>query len=154
MTADEARALERLRTLARLWDDWFRIPLLGWRVGLDPIVGLVPGLGDLAGAVVGCYGLLLAVQAGAGVPILGRMLVNVMFDAVIGSVPLLGDLFDIGWKANSRNRALLERWLANPTATRRASAIGLTLGGVAVVGFMTASVWLCLAGIRWLLAWR
>jgi hypothetical protein len=151
LSADEARALERLRTLARIWDEWFRVPLLGWRVGLDPLIGLVPGLGDLVGGIVGSYALFLAVEAGAGVPILGRMAMNVAIDALLGAVPVLGDLFDFGWKANSRNWALLERFLADPVRTKRASAIGLALGGATVGGFAAASVWLSLTGIRWLL---
>lgn len=146
-------SLERLTSLARFWDDWLRVPVLGWRIGLDALVGLVPGVGDLIGTVVGCYALLLAVRAGAGVPILGPMLLNLAIDAGIGAVPLVGDLLDMGWRANRRNRALLERWIGDPARTKRASAIGLGLVGAGMVGLVAASVWLLIAAVRWLLTW-
>jgi len=149
----EAQSLERLKALTRIWDDWLRIPGLGWRIGLDPIVGLIPGVGDLVGAVVGSYALVLAVQAGAGVPILGRMLLNLAIDAGIGAVPVAGDLLDIGWRANRRNRVLLERWMANPARTKRASAIGLALLGAGMVGLLVGSIWMLVVGVRWLFTW-
>jgi small-conductance mechanosensitive channel len=105
------------------------------RVGLDAALGLVPCVGDLAGAAVSAYVLLVAARLGASPAVLGRMLVNTGIDALVGAVPLLGDLFDIGWRANSRNVALLERHLADPAGTRRASrgVVGLVLAGLVVL---------------------
>lgn len=112
-----------IRRLVWLWDEAFVVPGLGWRVGLDPLIGLVPGVGDLIGFVVGALVVVEAGRLGAGPAVLGRMLLNLGIDAAVGAVPLIGDLADIGWKANRRNRALLERWLASPASARRASAL-------------------------------
>lgn len=100
-----------------------RIPGTSMRVGLDPILGLIPGAGDLAGAALGGWLILLASREGAPRGMLLRMLANVGVDALLGSVPLLGDLFDAGYKANLRNVALLERHMEAPRAVERSSAI-------------------------------
>lgn len=101
--------IERLERLAGWLDDRFRIPGTGLRFGLDALIGLVPGIGDTATAVSAAY--LIARAAGLGVPrrILLRMAANAAIDLLVGTIPLLGDLFDIGFKANRRNVALLRR---------------------------------------------
>lgn len=139
---DEARAADRsmagwVRRLVWLWDEAIVIPGLGWRIGLDPIVGLLPGAGDLAGFLVGALVVIEAARLGAGPAVLGRMMLNLGIDALVGAIPLLGDLADAGWKANRRNRLLLERWLAEPASAARSSAlvIGVVVGSlVAVAG--------------------
>lgn len=152
MSDQATKALQRFTSLARVWDDWYRVPILGWRIGLDGLVGLVPGLGDLAGALVGCVALLLAARAGVGTSILGRMLLNLAIDAAIGAVPLLGDWADFGWKAHRRNRELLERWLADPIRTSRRSAVGVASVAAATVGLIVMTGWLVVSGVRWLAA--
>src|SRR5690606_11008614 len=119
----------RLRSLARLLDIAVRIPGTNVRVGLDPVLGLIPGVGDAAAGALSTYVILLAWRTGAPTSVLLRMLGNVGIDAVVGTVPLLGDLFDVGFKANARNVALLDRWMVRPTEERRASrlAVGLVL---------------------------
>lgn len=123
-----ASRLDRLRRLARVWDAGIRVPGTGWAIGLDPLVGLLPGLGDAVGAAVACYVLVQSARCGASGAVLMRMVGNIAIDALVGSVPLVGDLFDAGWKANLRNVALLERYLADPAGVRRAS--GRLLAGV------------------------
>lgn len=118
-----------LRSLARLLDTAVTIPGTNIRFGLDALIGLVPGLGDMAGAAMSGYIVLAAARLGAPAPVLVRMVTNVAIDGVVGSVPLLGDLFDVGWRANIRNTDLLDRHLAEPTATRRAS-VGVVAGVV------------------------
>ncbi|ASM72151.1 membrane protein [Pseudosulfitobacter pseudonitzschiae] len=88
-------------------DRALRIPLIGVRVGLDSILGLVPGVGDLLALGPAGYIVVQARRIGAPPSLVARMGVNIGIDAVIGSIPLVGDLFDIGWKANSRNVKLL-----------------------------------------------
>src|SRR5512141_2676907 len=107
-------AVERLRSLTRVLDDLVPIPGTRFRFGLDPIIGLVPGLGDAAGAVFAGFILLTAWRAGAPAAVLLRMAGNIVVDTVVGAVPVLGDLFDFGWKANRRNLRLVERWEAEP----------------------------------------
>lgn len=141
----------RLRSLARLLDTAVRIPGTSVRVGLDPVLGLIPGVGDLASGALSAYVILLAWRAGAPTSILLRMLGNVGLDAAVGTVPLLGDLFDVGFKANARNVGLLDRWMVRPTEERRASrlAVGLVLALalLLVVGAVTLGV----VVLRWVL---
>jgi Domain of unknown function (DUF4112) len=117
----ERDRLERLRRLARLLDDSIPIPGTRYRIGLEAIVGLVPGLGDLVGGSFSAWLILQAARLGAPSSLLARMGWNLLVDAVVGAVPLLGDFFDAGFKANLRNLALLERHVEAPTASRRAS---------------------------------
>lgn len=112
---------DRVRALARLLDAAVRVPGTNLRFGLDAVLGLVPGVGDLAGAAASGYIVLAAARLGAPAAVLLRMLLNAAIDAVVGTVPLLGDLFDFGWRANTRNVALLERHLADPRGARAAS---------------------------------
>ncbi len=104
--------LSRARTYTRLLDTVARIPGTNIRFGLDPIIGLIPGLGDMAGAVLSGYLVMLAGRAGASRTTIVRMLANVAIDTVGGALPILGDAFDVYWKSNSRNLVLLERTMA------------------------------------------
>ena len=123
--------LARVRTIARLLDSAGRIPGTSIRFGLDPILGLVPVVGDLAGAALSGYIVLQGVQLGASRAVVLRMLANVAIDTIVSSVPMLGDAFDVGWKSNLRNVALIERHLEQPAATKRAS--GMMMAGVVVL---------------------
>jgi hypothetical protein len=104
MAYDDRRALGRL---AWVLDQAFRIPGTNQRVGLDGLIGLVPGVGDTLGALLSTYIIVQAAQRGAPVWTVVRMLGNVAVETVIGAVPVLGDVFDVVWKANMRNVALL-----------------------------------------------
>ena len=117
--AAEHRAVERLRALAYLLDDRFAIPGTRYRIGLDGLVGLVPGIGDAVTTVLALYIVFEARRLGVPLTKLGRMGVNVGLDAVLGAVPLVGDLFDVAWKANRRNLTLLLDHL-EAAGTRRA----------------------------------
>lgn len=133
-TADDR--LARARTLTNLLDTAVRVPGTSFRFGLDPVLGLVPGLGDVAGAALGGYVVLLASQLGAPSAVLVRMLGNIAIDTVGGTLPVVGDLFDAGWKSNSRNLALLERHLGTPESTKRASraVVWLTVAALLLLG--------------------
>jgi hypothetical protein len=106
--AQEA-ALRRLDQFAFVLDEAFRIPGTRWRIGLDGIAGLVPGLGDAGTALIALYPLLEAWRHGAPSSLILRMLGNIGLDTAIGAVPILGDLFDMRFKANRRNVELLRR---------------------------------------------
>jgi hypothetical protein len=103
------RNLDTLRRWAALLDNAFRVPGTNIRFGLDPIIGLIPGIGDLTTPVLSV--LILVHGARLRVPkiVLARMVLNALIDFVVGAVPVLGDLFDFGWKSNAWNLALLER---------------------------------------------
>lgn len=115
------RRAGRIRALARLLDSAVAIPGTGVRFGADSVIGLVPVLGDLAGAALSGYIVLASARLGAPASVVTRMLLNIGIDAVVGSVPVLGDMFDVGWRANIRNADLLDSYLGRSTETRRAS---------------------------------
>jgi len=117
----ERDRLERLRRIGYLLDNSIPIPGTGYRIGLEAIIGLVPGLGDLVGGGFSAWIILQAARLGAPPSLLARMGWNLLVDTAVGAVPLLGDLFDAGFKANMRNLALLDRHVQGPAASRRAS---------------------------------
>ena len=128
--------LSRARTLTRLLDSAARVPGTSFRFGLDPLLGLIPGLGDMTGAALSGYLVLLASRHGAPKTVIVRMLGNVAIDTVVGTMPVLGDLFDAGWKSNTRNLALLERHVGQPVAEKPASSlvVWLTILGLVLLG--------------------
>ena len=126
----------------------------GWldRYGLDPLLGLIPGAGDVVGAVLAGWILVEAVRLGVSRATLLRMGGNLVLDALLGAVPIIGDIFDFAWKANLRNTTLLNRHLAYPSGARRADRFfaACVLGGVIVllVGALTLGVWLTRSLLR------
>jgi uncharacterized membrane protein len=127
------RALQRLRVITLLFDQAFKLPGTRFRFGLDALFGLVPGLGDLAGAIVAVIAIRVARMLGAPPAIQLHMLGNIALDALVGTVPILGDLFDFAFKAQTRNLALLDRWIAMPHKMARRSRRGLVLVPIAIV---------------------
>jgi len=111
-TRRREEAVEQARQFATLLDDAFRIPGTNIRFGWDTVIGLVPGVGDAATTIVGLVPLLTAWKLGASRWLLFRMLANVGVDATFGAIPVVGDVFDLFYRANRRNARLLERHLA------------------------------------------
>ena len=148
------RDLERLRAIARLFDQAFAVPGTKWRFGVDALFGLIPGLGDVAGALVAVYALRVARNLGAPAAVQLQMLSNVALDALVGTVPLIGDLFDFAFKAQTRNLALLDAWMGTPHETARRSRRGLLLIPLAIlVVFMTLTIvgiWVLFLFFQWL----
>ena len=105
---------ENLDLLAHLLDDWFRIPGTSIRLGLDGLIGLIPGLGDLLAGLASCLLIVAAWIRGVPYVTLVRMAVNVGLEIAVGAVPVVGDVFIIAWKANRRNYALMTRHLRQP----------------------------------------
>jgi hypothetical protein len=133
----------RVRTLARLLDSSISIPGTKWKIGLDPILGLIPGAGDMIGAVLSGYIVLEAVRAEVPTFTLARMLVNVGIDTLVGSIPALGDVFDAAWKSNVMNVALLERHLiaTGNAPPKRRNVIGvMTLALIVLLLIVGAGV--------------
>lgn len=138
----------RVRALARALDSAIQIPGTGIRLGLDSIVGLVPGIGDLAGAAMSGYIVLASARMGVPPAVVARMIVNLGVDTLVGSVPLLGDLFDVGFKANIRNAALLDRHLGEPVTTRRSSRLAIVAAVAGMVVLAAAGVGLAVLAVR------
>lgn len=111
-TYTKLRQLDHIRRITRLMDSAFRVPGLGLKVGLDPIIGLIPGIGDLVATITSAYIIFLATRFRLPKGILGAMVLNVALEFVVGTIPLLGDIFDAYFKSNVRNLELLEKHLA------------------------------------------
>ncbi|MGC1395176.1 MAG: DUF4112 domain-containing protein [Coleofasciculaceae cyanobacterium] len=112
-TAQRLITLNRIRKLSRLMDTAIGIPGTKFRIGLDPIIGLIPGAGDLVSTAFSAYIIYLATQIGISSQDLKKMILNIGLEAVVGTVPLVGDLFDAYYKSNIRNLAILEEHLQN-----------------------------------------
>jgi Domain of unknown function (DUF4112) len=145
-------SLRRLRRVAWVMDR--SIPIGGkLRVGLDPLLGLIPGLGDWLGAGVSLWMIYEAMRLGLPTSVLARMGVNVAVEATFGSVPILGDLFDAAWQANQRNLALVERHYDARLKPRSMRRIGWVFSAAALL-FLAAFaglIYLVARGVVWLL---
>lgn len=121
--------LARLEALAKLLDNQFRVPGTNMRFGLDGLIGLVPYLGDMSGFVVSGFLMRTMAKKGASPWLMLRMMFNYIVDAVFGVVPILGDLFDFGYKANRRNVEMLKAYYADgaakPDARRSVAFLGI-----------------------------
>lgn len=139
MTAPIHSEEARTERLARLLDSQFRVPGTRMRFGVDGVLGLVPGVGDAAGLALSTMVIVQAVRLGARGSTVARMVLNVALDTVVGAIPLLGSVFDFGFKANNRNVALLQRLELDPAGTEAESrtAVKRTLVVVAVAVVVT-----------------
>ncbi len=122
-------------------DEAIRIPGTNIRIGLDALLGLLPGGGDVAGGLLSGVIILQAARDGAPGAVLGRMLGNVALDVVVGAVPLLGDIFDVAWRANTRNIRLLQSWRERPVSTKRSSRVTVVVILGALVLLIALAVW-------------
>lgn len=143
--------LKRLRSLSRLLDDAVRIPWTQYRVGLDPLIGLIPGGGDLVAGILSAYIIVEAARMGIPKEKLGRMGGNVLLEIGVGAIPLLGDLFDVTWKANARNVALLEEHLAVDADSKGSSPWLVAALIVVILGAVAATTALAIWLVRSLL---
>lgn len=109
--------------LAKLLDSQFKIPNTNIRFGLDPVISLIPGAGDVIVGVISLYFLIQGAIQGGRSAVLGRMFINILLDVLIGSIPILGDLFDVYWKANLRNAQILDELQQNPQKTTSESQL-------------------------------
>jgi hypothetical protein len=146
-----------LDALAHLMDGAFRIPGLKIRVGLDPILGLIPGIGDIVATLISIY--VLAAAQRYGVPRITtlRMGMNIVIDAIIGANPIVGDLFDLVWKSNERNLALLRRHINTPFHLRHKARRGdwLYVVGIAavLVAILAAAVYGAYLALAAVVSW-
>lgn len=150
------RRIDRIRRLTRLLDTSIRIPGTGQRIGLDPLLGLVPWAGDAVGAVLSAYLVWESARLGASRGVIARMLLNVAVETVVGVIPVAGDVFDAVWKANSRNLHLLDGYLADPVKTSGATrrfwwgifvVVGASVAGMVVLAGWLLSLLLRLIGV-------
>lgn len=141
---------DQARGIARLLDNAFTIPGTNYRIGLDPLIGLIPGVGDLLGGGFSAYILVLGARAGAPIPVLARMFLNIAVEMIVGTIPLIGDLFDAGWKANQRNVDLLEDYLDDPRRTAVSSWVFVAVSIAAIVAMVAGTIWLAAEILQWI----
>jgi hypothetical protein len=135
------KELKGMEFLARWMDAKFRIPGTDFRFGLDGLLGLIPGVGDLSTFAVSGYLVLLMARNGASGYVLARMILNIVIDAALGAIPVIGDLFDFVHKANVKNMKLMQQYYTE--GRYRGSAWKVIVPVMIVLG-------LILAGIIWL----
>lgn len=140
-TADQRATLARLEKFSQFTDNSIALPFTRFKIGVEPLIGLVPGIGDLAGLLMSCYVLLEAQRAGASGKVKRQMLRNMGIDFALGLVPVLGDAFDAVFKANMRNTRLLRDFLNQELAVEPPPRrfpwkvlIGLSVLFAAVIG--------------------
>ena len=143
-------ANENLDLLAHILDDWFRVPGTSIRFGVDGIIGLVPGLGDIIGGLASTIIVVAAWVRGVPYITLVRMVVNIGIEVLLGTVPLLGDLFDIAWKANRRNYALITRHLQQSRRQTWRDWVFLLVIAVTLTAIFLAPIFLILWFLEWL----
>lgn len=142
----------RVRRLSQFLDNAIAIPGTSYRVGIDPLLGLFPGIGDYLGAFFSGYIIFEAARLGASRATLGRMFFNVILETIVGLIPGLGDIFDVFWKANAKNQTLLEQQLASSQMREKADwwfVIALLVGLVLlIVGVASLSIWIVISVIQ------
>jgi hypothetical protein len=143
-----AKLEESLDHLAWLMDDLFRVPGIGWRFGLDALIGLIPGLGDTATSLVSFYILASAVRYRVPKITMLRMGCNIGIDYLLGSLPIVGDLFDAWWKSNQMNVALLRnRATVDITEARKGRMSDWLFVGVLILGLIGVAAGTALVSI-------
>lgn len=150
LAPDERAELAVIRGIRKVMDDAVALPNTNIKIGLDSVLGLIPGVGDLGSAAVGAYVLSAANKLGVPTIVMVRMLFNLAVDAAVGMIPLVGDVFDVLYRANAKNVALVERAVLDRTTTARASwwrmAGVFAVFGAVVVGGLVGTV----AVAKWL----
>lgn len=143
-----------LDALATLTDSAFRIPGLNIRFGLDSIIGLIPGLGDIITTLMSLYVLAAGVRYGVPRATMARMGLNVAVDAIVGAIPLVGDLFDVFWKANEKNVALIRRHVNAPlhdkTRFQRRDKWFVVIAAVILLAILAGAVYASYLFFAWI----
>lgn len=141
-----AAAERRLSWVSRLLDDAVVVPGTGRRIGVEPVIGVIPGVGDVFSAAVGIW--LIAEAARFHLPrvVIARMALNTAVDLIVGIIPVAGDLFDFVFKSNSRNMDLFRRYASDPTASTREHRLVL----IGALGLVIGIIWLLVAALSWL----
>lgn len=146
------QAFTRVRRLSDFLDNAIAIPGTSYRVGIDPLLGLFPGVGDYLGAFLSGYIIFEAARLGASRPTLIRMFFNVILETILGLIPGLGDIFDVFWKANVKNRLLLEKQLVSSDRREQTDwlfLVALLVGLVLIiVGVASFSLWVLISVIQ------
>ncbi len=150
MIKEETKSIRNLGRLAKLMDSQFKIPGTNIRFGLDALIGIIPGLGDFATFIISGMMLSALAKNGASGFVLARMALNIILDGIIGTVPIVGDLFDVGFKANERNMKLMREHYIE--GQHNGSALKIIIPLLLLVLLVVAGLaWLSYILIKWLI---
>jgi Domain of unknown function (DUF4112) len=138
LTPDRLKRVQRVRQLAKLLDESITIPGINKKIGLDPIIGMIPGGGDTLTMLFSAYIVVESARLGIPKGTLAQMVVNIVVDALAGTVPVVGDLFDVVTKANMRNIKLMDVHLADPDFQVKPNKL-LIIGIVAILAVIIVS---------------
>ncbi|WP_353930973.1 DUF4112 domain-containing protein [Okeanomitos corallinicola TIOX110] len=146
-----APTLKRLRHISRLLDNAITIPGTEVGIGLDPLMGLIPVGGDALGLIFSIYIIIESAKLGVSQSTVGRMIVNIIIDALVGAIPMLGDLFDVAWTANRYNLKLLEEYLQSPGEKKQADQgfILVLFAGLILLAIVLISLPVIVIGTIW-----
>ncbi len=144
-------SLQRLRNLSRLLDNAIAIPGTNFRFGLDPILGFIPGAGDFVGTALSAYIVIEAARLGLPRDTLGKMVLNILLEGLVGTIPVVGDWFDFAWKANVKNIELIEAHLSVAQESKKANRwfIFLLVVGILIVGIGLATFSVLVMRLLW-----
>lgn len=141
----EKRTAKRVAWLSWLLDKSIRVPGTNARIGVDGLIGLIPGVGDLIGGLLSTWIVLIAARVGAPTAVLMNMSMNAFIDTALGAIPIVGDLFDLAWQSNEKNLTLLNAYLEDPAEAKKSSTLRVVaLGAVmlaVLVGLGALAVW-------------
>lgn len=139
---DQSGSMAEVETLAWLLDNSIPVPFFGGRrFGADAIIGLIPGVGDVASAGIGLFVVWRASRMGFPRIVVARMLMNTTIDMIVGAIPFIGDLFDLWFKSNTRNLDLARRWLERPDRSTRDEWMAIGLIVALLVGMAAFILW-------------
>ena len=149
-TQDRARELRKLERLARLMDTQFKVPgTKNIRFGFDGLIGLVPGIGDIISFLISAYLISSAKKNGASGFVVARMVLNTGIDTIIGSIPILGDIFDIVFRSNQRNVRLLQQHYGEGRHQGSSKKVMIPVV-IILAAFFVGLVWLCYKALVWI----
>lgn len=144
-------SVRQLRQLSRLLDNLIRVPGTSYGIGLDPVLGLIPGGGDLLGGLLSAYIVFKAFQFGVPRETLIRMASNIALETIVGVVPVLGDVFDVAWKANVKNVEILETYIDAPPVGQQADQwfVWLLIAGLLLLVVVISLVSVAIIALLW-----
>jgi predicted aconitase with swiveling domain len=143
--------IKQLERWAWLLDNSIRIPGTSIKMGLDSLIGLIPGIGDITGGALSSYLLLQAVGTGVAPVVIARMAVNIVLDTLIGMIPLVGDIFDIAFKANQRNIELMTNYHNSPRQAVKRNTISILIISISLISALALIIWIAIKIFVWLI---
>jgi hypothetical protein len=133
--------LENLDKLAWYLDSSIRIPGTKWTIGLDGLLGLIPGIGDLISGLISSYIVLKGAKRGLPAIVIVNMLLNLGLDTIIGAIPIIGDIFDLAFKANNRNVKLIHSYEKDPNKIKKQSLFSIAIFSLIVILSLASIFW-------------